>query len=1486
MKKSLASLVFLSLAMGCASRSQGATVFQDGFETGPLASPWSVSATNQGRVVVSTENGPATGAACLALDDSVSDALYSVAEATLTLDLANKKNVVLSFKAKSLGNEANPPPTGNFTTVRAYDGVAISTDGGSTWRSVQALDTVPSAWTSYSVVLDSSVTSLGGTFGMDFRIRFSAYDNAPVPIDGIAIDDVLVTATDDQRIVLELPKTLGEGTGPHIGYALLALPPAAPLTLSLSASPSGQLTLPATVTVEPGATYATFEFSVLDDSLVNLTRSITVLATATGATGASAVISVTDNDAPVATLTLPAQLTEGATPSANAMLSLDRAPTVAITLTLSASPTGELTLPSSVTVPAGQTQVAFTVRATDDTRIDGNVNVTVTAAASGLAPATATTTTIDNETRLLSMTLPATVSEGGSASGTVTLSGTLTSALDVTLASANEASLIVPATVTIAAGQTSASFTLAAPENSVRDGSRNVNITAAAAAFTGLSKSVTVRDNEVAGYRFGAVTGVVNLSSPLATGLSALDIEGNVIAAFAGSVNLSIVLPDESTQPLSPASVSLSGGSWSGSVTLPVIASAPLRLRATDSAGNFGETTSFDVMRALALPAADLVWDAARTRIYASVPASATGAYANKVVAIDPATLQIVGSVTTNQDPGRLALTNGGEALYAVLNGNGTIARIDPSTMTVLSTFAVGTDPSYGTLYAADICTVSGQPNLLIVSQYRKSVSPSHNGVAVYDNGVRRANKTQDHTGSNIIEPSADPTIYFGYNTESTEYGFRRLKLDANGMTQLEVNDTLFSGFYIDMRSAGDKVFSTSGVVVNGAQMKRLGTFGTSGLVAPDLASNRVFYLEPASSSSFDKITAYDPVTFSRILSLTLPTTYSSPASFIRWGAAGLAFRTSSTVYLMDSHQLVPDGSPANLAVSVQAAPNPSTVGAPLTYTVQVTNQGPNPAANTLLSTTLSDSQTIQTVTATVGTPATTGLTINLPLGNLASGATATLYVTTVPQTAGALSCVASATSNSVDPDFSNNSGSKLVGVGYMPGSDVVNQLRLTANNLVYDSTRKLLWTTIPATVAYPLGRSVVAVDPANGYLSDPIPINGNPMTGSMALSANGRYLYIGLSDVAEIHRIDLESPGYPSLRVPLGLNGWGDAGYAVDIEVLDGAGTSILATTSGDESALVIDGTVRRTDRTGIYTVNHVERTATPGIFIGYNTGISSFPLSRLSVTGSGVASIQTVNNLISYASDISGSGNTVLSSGGSLVNSSSLTLVSELGVAGRPCLDDAYARAFLVTGSTLRAFDAGTGAAAGSLTLPTTSTGDWALRCVRWGVDGFAILGSDKLYVARWSSMIPAGADLNLNGIADRWEAVNFGAACVSADDSDGDGIPNALEYLMGTSPTTLDVNPVQISATMATGASVATAGGGQPLVHVVFPRRKDVSGGAYAYECSTDLRTWAPPVEVTEAVLSTRTVDGIEIETVDATIPVSGSGGFFVRIVWLMP
>jgi hypothetical protein len=83
------------------------------------------------------------------------------------------------------------------------------------------------------------------------------------------------------------------------------------------------------------------------------------------------------------------------------------------------------------------------------------------------------------------------------ATGTVTVSQAPTTNLTVTLASLDPTELTVPATVTILANQTTATFAVAAVDDALSDGTQSVVINASASGYTQGSATVSVTDNEV-----------------------------------------------------------------------------------------------------------------------------------------------------------------------------------------------------------------------------------------------------------------------------------------------------------------------------------------------------------------------------------------------------------------------------------------------------------------------------------------------------------------------------------------------------------------------------------------------------------------------------------------------------------------------------------------------------------------------------------------------------------------------------------------------------------------------------------------------------------------------------------------------------------------------------------------------------------------------------------------------------------------------------
>jgi uncharacterized repeat protein (TIGR01451 family) len=101
--------------------------------------------------------------------------------------------------------------------------------------------------------------------------------------------------------------------------------------------------------------------------------------------------------------------------------------------------------------------------------------------------------------------------------------------------------------------------------------------------------------------------------------------------------------------------------------------------------------------------------------------------------------------------------------------------------------------------------------------------------------------------------------------------------------------------------------------------------------------------------------------------------------------------------------------------------------GTPLSYALAATNLGPDTANAVAVSHILPAAATY--VSSTLGTYDGTTRILNIPMGDLATGATATATVIVTPNTAGTLSMTASGTQATSDPASENNTGAGSVAI-------------------------------------------------------------------------------------------------------------------------------------------------------------------------------------------------------------------------------------------------------------------------------------------------------------------------------------------------------------------------------------------------------------------------------------------------------------------------
>jgi len=292
----------------------------------------------------------------------------------------------------------------------------------------------------------------------------------------------------------------------------------------------------------------------------------------------------------------------------------------------------------------------------------------------------------------------------------------------------------------------------------------------------------------------------------------------------------------------------------------------------------------------VALATNDIAYDRTRGTIWASVPGS-DAQRGNTVTAINPTTGVIGASISVGSEPGPLAISDDGAYLYVGLGGAPLVVRVNLATGARDIELDMGSS-SLGDQRAEDLVVLPGLSRTLAVSLRNTCCSPRHMGVAIYDDGTKRSQMTQGHTGSDRITRTASAARLFGYNNETTEFGARTIVVTAAGLVEEAVKGGVIGGFGVDIKYDGGLVYATTGALVDPETISLLGTFPTGGLVEPDVGNGRVHFFAGTTLRTYH----YRSFAF---IGLAEISDAAGSGTLIRWGNDGLAFRTASQIVIV-----------------------------------------------------------------------------------------------------------------------------------------------------------------------------------------------------------------------------------------------------------------------------------------------------------------------------------------------------------------------------------------------------------------------------------------------------------------------------------------------------------------------------------------------------------------------------------------------------------
>lgn len=272
------------------------------------------------------------------------------------------------------------------------------------------------------------------------------------------------------------------------------------LEVSLETSDTSELSVPPTVTIPANEASVTISLDAVDDALLDGNQTVVLTATAANHNSGSDTIQVTDHETLTLLLDRNSVREDAGSGAALGTLRVSNTDRDApLTLQLTSSDSSELSVPESVTIPAGTDTATFFVAARDDQLLDGTQQVTVSASGTGYVSGDAFMAVMDYETVTIVVDEQAISEAAGTSATMATVSRSNldnSQPLSVLLSNSDLSEVSIADSIVIPAEQASVRVPLDAVDDQLLDGDQVVLLTPTALGYASVATELTVTDFE------------------------------------------------------------------------------------------------------------------------------------------------------------------------------------------------------------------------------------------------------------------------------------------------------------------------------------------------------------------------------------------------------------------------------------------------------------------------------------------------------------------------------------------------------------------------------------------------------------------------------------------------------------------------------------------------------------------------------------------------------------------------------------------------------------------------------------------------------------------------------------------------------------------------------------------------------------------------------------------------------------------------------